>query len=50
MVIVPKVKIRLAATESEQSVLVDLGIICAAVFFVAVLLMTYGIDLSPGLF
>ncbi|HEY8336053.1 MAG TPA: hypothetical protein VIQ05_19870 [Tardiphaga sp.] len=50
MVVVPKPTISLAKAEKKQSVFVDLGIICAAVVFVAVLLLTYGIDLSPGLF
>jgi hypothetical protein len=50
MIIVPKPAIGLANAEKKQSAFVDLGIICAAGLFVAVLLLTYGIDLSPGLF
>lgn len=50
MTVVPTPTIRLAKAEKKQSVLVDLGVVCAAGVFVAVLLLTYGIDLSPGFF
>jgi hypothetical protein len=36
--------------ETEQHPLVQLGLICAAALFVSALFLTYGIDLSPGLF
>ena len=34
----------------RQNPLIDMAIFCAAGLFVSILLMTYGIDLSPGLF
>jgi hypothetical protein len=36
--------------EKEQPLVVQIGLLCAAVLFVFVLLMTYGLDLSPGFF
>ena len=33
-----------------KKVLVQIGLLCAAGLFVSVLLMTYGLDLSPGFF
>ena len=35
--------------EKEHPLLVQIGF-CAAILFVSVLLMTYGLDLSPGFF
>ena len=34
---------------SRHHPLIDIAIICAAGLLVSILLMTYGIDLSPGL-
>ena len=36
--------------EKEHPLPVQIGLFCAAVLFVSVLLMTYGLDLSPGFF
>jgi hypothetical protein len=33
-----------------KNALVQIGLLCAAGLFVFVLLMTYGLDLSPGFF
>jgi hypothetical protein len=38
------------AEQQAEHPLLQLGLACAAALFVAVLLMTYGLDLSPGLF
>jgi hypothetical protein len=43
---------RLSDRQSAEPIhpLVDLALLCAAGLFVSILLMTYGLDLSPGLF
>jgi hypothetical protein len=46
MALIQKQTIRAEDTEHP---LLQLGLACAAALFVAVLLMTYGLDLSPGL-
>lgn len=38
------------ATINDTEVLKQLALFCAAGLFVGVLMLTYGIDLSPGLF
>jgi hypothetical protein len=37
-------------TDSEFDTLKTVGLFCAAGLFMSVLLATYGLDLSPGLF
>ncbi len=51
MAAIPKHDLRVdKGFEKEHPLLVQIGLFCAAVFFVSVLLMTYGLDLSPGFF
>jgi hypothetical protein len=51
MVAIPKQGSRLNKwLENEHPLLVQTGLLGAAVVFVFVLLMTYGLDLSPGFF
>jgi hypothetical protein len=50
MVAVPKQAIRVEQEIETEHPLVQLGLLCAAGFFISVLFLTYGIDLSPGLF
>jgi len=50
MVAVPKHDWRVARFEKEHPLVVQIGLLCAAALFVSVLLMTYGLDLSPGFF
>ena len=38
------------ATSSELEVLKQIGLLCGAGLLVSLLMLTYGIDLSPGLF
>ncbi len=41
---------RALATVNEIEILKQLALICAAVLFVGLLMLTYGIDLSAGFF
>jgi preprotein translocase subunit Sec61beta len=50
MIIVPKPAVGVAKAEKKGSAFLDPRIVFAAGLFVAILLLTYGIDLSPGLF
>jgi hypothetical protein len=50
MVAIPKQDSRVDRFEKEHPLVVQIGLLCAAVLFVSVLLMTYGLDLSPGFF
>jgi hypothetical protein len=43
-------KTRALVVASRPTVLVHLGWFAAAVLFVAILVLSYGLDLSPGLF
>jgi hypothetical protein len=38
------------ATQLEADILKQLGLFCCAGLLVSALMMTYGLDLSPGLF
>jgi hypothetical protein len=38
------------ATATEATILKQLALLCGAGLFVSLLLMTYGLDLSPGFF
>lgn len=38
------------ATLNDTEVLKQLALLCAAILFVGLLMLTYGIDLSPGFF
>ncbi len=51
MVAIPKYRLPVNKWfEKEHPLVVQMGWLCAAVLFVSVLLMTYGLDLSPGFF
>ena len=51
MVAIPKQNLRVDKRfEKEHPLIVQIGLLCAAVLFVFVLRMTYGLDLSPGFF
>jgi hypothetical protein len=41
---------KVPATQVEADVLTQLGLFCCACLLVSVLMMTYGLDLSPGFF
>jgi hypothetical protein len=41
---------RVPATQFEADILRQLALFCGAGLFVSVILMTYGLDLSPGFF
>jgi hypothetical protein len=41
---------RAIATVNETEILKQFVLFCAAGLFVALLMLTYGVDLSPGLF
>jgi hypothetical protein len=48
MLVIPKHDLRVE--KWIKNALVQIGLLCAAGLFVFVLLMTYGLDLSPGFF
>ena len=51
MAVITKVLARaFPAASVETSVLQQLALLCGAGLFVSMLLMTYGVDLSPGFF
>ena len=41
---------RAIVTLNDNEILKQLALLCAAGLFVSVLIMTYGVDLSPGFF
>ena len=41
---------KVPSTKLESDILTQLGLLCCAGLFVAVLMITYGMDLSPGFF
>ena len=41
---------RVIITINDNEILKQLALLCAAGLFVSVLMLTYGIDLSPGFF
>jgi ribose/xylose/arabinose/galactoside ABC-type transport system permease subunit len=41
---------RVPATQIEADILTQLALFCCAGLLVTMLMMTYGVDLSPGLF
>jgi hypothetical protein len=41
---------RVPATQAEADILKQIALFCCAGLFVSLLLMTYGLDLSPGVF
>ncbi len=41
---------KIPATQTEADVLTQFALFCAAGLFVFILSLTYGLDLSPGLF
>ena len=41
---------RAIVTLNDNEILKQLALLCAAGLFVSLLMLTYGIDLSPGLF
>ena len=41
---------RVPATQVEADVLTQLALFCCAGLLISVLMMTYGLDLSPGFF
>lgn len=41
---------KVPATQIEADILKHLGLLCCAGLLVSVLMMTYGLDLSPGFF
>ncbi len=50
MVAVQKPALRVADEAKREHPLVQIGLFCAAGLLVSVLCLTYGINLSPGLF
>ena len=41
---------RVIVTINDNEILKQLALLCAAALFVALLMLTYGLDLSPGFF
>jgi ribose/xylose/arabinose/galactoside ABC-type transport system permease subunit len=41
---------RVVTTINDNEILKQLALLCAAALFVALLMLTYGVDLSPGFF
>jgi ribose/xylose/arabinose/galactoside ABC-type transport system permease subunit len=41
---------RVVTTINDNEILKQLALLCTAALFVALLMLTYGVDLSPGLF
>lgn len=41
---------RVPANRAEAEILKEIALLCCAGLFVSILLMTYGLDLSPGFF
>jgi len=41
---------RAIVTVSENEILKQLALLCAAGLFVSLLMLTYGVDLTPGFF
>jgi hypothetical protein len=50
MIAIGRALSRAIITVNENEILKQILLLCAAGLFVSVLMMTYGIDLSPGLF
>jgi hypothetical protein len=50
MIAIGRVLSRAIITVNENEILKQILLLCAAGLLVSVLMMTYGIDLSPGLF
>jgi ribose/xylose/arabinose/galactoside ABC-type transport system permease subunit len=50
MIAIGRVLSRAIITVNENELLKQLALLCAAGLFVSLLMLTYGIDLSPGFF
>jgi len=50
MISLGRVLSRAIITVNENELLKQLALLCAAGLFVSLLMLTYGLDLSPGLF
>lgn len=50
MTVIARAVSRAIATVNEIEILMQFVLFCAAGLFVGLLMLTYGIDLSPGLF
>jgi hypothetical protein len=50
MVAIGRMLTRAMITVNENEVLKQIALLCAAGLFVSILMLTYGLDLSPGFF
>jgi ribose/xylose/arabinose/galactoside ABC-type transport system permease subunit len=50
MIAIGRVLSRVIITVNENAILKQFALLCAAGLFVSLLMLTYGIDLSPGFF
>ena len=50
MIAIARMFSRAIITINQNEILKQLALLCAAGLFVSLLMLTYGIDLSPGLF
>ena len=50
MTAIGRVLSRTIVTINENEILKQLALLCAAGLFVSLLMLTYGVDLSPGFF
>ena len=50
MVAIGRMLTRAMITVNENEVLKQIALLCAAGLFVSLLMLTYGLDLSPGFF
>ena len=50
MVAIGRILSRAIITVHENEILKQLALLCAAGLFVSILMLTYGVDLSPGFF
>jgi hypothetical protein len=50
MIAIGRVLSRAIVTVSENEILKQLALLCAAGLFVSLLMLTYGVDLTPGFF
>jgi hypothetical protein len=50
MTAIPQAFSRAVSTINDNEILKQLALLCAAGLFVSLLMLTYGVDLSPGFF
>jgi hypothetical protein len=50
MIVLTKVAVRAIASASDFEILKQIALLCGAGLLVSLLMLTYGLDLSPGFF